>query len=267
MTPRPHSDTESRLEGFEARLQDAFDWINSHGREFMIGLVVVLLAGGIAAGIWEWRRRSVEAAQSELNAIEARFTTDMGANPGELFVPEPANVDQATKARETAVTALDAFSAAHAGSGLAAIAGVKAAELEVDLGKLDAANARLEKVIASLGERDARRAIALRLRGYILDQQGNPMAAGEAYESGGKIESYYARALLFIDAGDCFSRANAPERAIAAYREAVSTSSELAEQAKIPQRIGVEQAKLGSATPPAAGESPAAAPTPAAANP
>ena len=24
MTPRPHSDTETRLEGFEARIQDAF---------------------------------------------------------------------------------------------------------------------------------------------------------------------------------------------------------------------------------------------------
>src|SRR5262245_50609724 len=104
MTPRPHGDTETRLEGFEARLQDGFAWVNAHGREIMVGIAAALLIGGVGAGIVEWRSRQSDAAQTELAGIESRFTSAMGANPGEYFVPEPANADQAAKARETALS-------------------------------------------------------------------------------------------------------------------------------------------------------------------
>ena len=47
MTPRQHGDTETRLAGFEARLQDAFAWANDHGREIMVGLGLAILVGAI----------------------------------------------------------------------------------------------------------------------------------------------------------------------------------------------------------------------------
>ena len=146
----------------------------------------------------------------------------MGANPGEYFVPEPANADQAAKAREAALVELDAFVAAHSGSALAAIAAIKAAELEVDLGKLDAADQRLAALAGSLGPDDPKRAIALRLRGYTLDQRGQTLAAAETYADAAKVEAYPARGVVWIEAGDCFARAKAPDRAIAAYREALA---------------------------------------------
>jgi predicted negative regulator of RcsB-dependent stress response len=250
MTPRQHSDTDTRLQGFEARLQDAFAWANDHGREIMIGGAALLLAGVVIAGVFEWRRRTAEAEESDLARIEARFTTAMGANPGEYFVPDPANAEQAAKAREAALVELDAFIAAHAGRPLAAVAGIKAAEIEVDLGRLDAAEARLAKVVESLEPSDPRRAIALRLRAYVLDQKGETLAAAEAYEAGAKVETYPPRALLWISAGDCFARANAPERAIAAYREALSASPELSEQERVVQRIGIQQARIDAAPKP-----------------
>ncbi len=246
MTPRQHSDTESRLGGFEARLQDAFSWANEHGREIMAVLAALLVVGGIAAAVFEWRRRAAEAQETELARIEARFTSAMGAGAGEYFVPEPANADQATKARESALGELDAFIAKDGDRGLVALAGIKAAELEVDLGRLDAAEARLGKVVESLGASDPRRAIALRLRGYALDQKGDSLAAAEAYEGGARVEGYPPRALLWIAAGDAYARANAPERSIAAYREALAASPELSEQEGIVQRIGVQQARVDS---------------------
>jgi len=244
MTPRPHSDTETRLAGFEARLQDAFAWANDHGREIMVGLGVLLLAGAILSGVYEWRRRAIAEEETELARIEMRFTTAMGANPGEYFVPEPANPEQATKAREAALAELDAFVAKHGGRELAAIAGIKAAELEVDLVRIDAADARLAKLAESLPANDARRAIALRLRGYALDQKGDTLGAAEAYEAGAKVEAYPPRALLWISAGDAYARANSPARSIAAYREALSVAPELAQQEGIVQRIGIQQAHL-----------------------
>jgi predicted negative regulator of RcsB-dependent stress response len=249
MNPRPHSDTQARLEGFEARLQDAFAWANDHAREIVVGAGVVLLVGAIAAGIFEWQRRQADAAETELAKIDSEFANAMGASPGEYFVPEPANAEQATKARETAVGELDAFIQKQGTTPLGALAGIKAAELEVDLGKLDAADQRLAKLADSLGPDDPRRAIALRLRGYTLDQRGQTLAAAETYEAAAKVTGYPPRALAWIEAGDAYSRAKAPDRAITAYREVLANWPELAEQERIVQRIGVEQAALDAAAP------------------
>ena len=98
---------------------------------------------------------------------------------------------------------------------------------------------------------DARRGVALRLRGYVLDQNGDPLAAAEAYEAGARIEAYRARVLLWIAAGDAFARAGGPARAVGAYQQALSASPEVAEEQGIVTRIAIEQAKLES-TPPAA---------------
>jgi len=261
MTSRQHGDTETRLEGFEGRLQDGFAWVNAHGREIMVGAAALLLVGGIAAGVVEWRHRTSSAAVTELAAIEGRFTKEMGANPNEYFIPEPANAEQAAKARDAAVAEYDAFAAAHSGSELAAIAGIRAAELEVDLGKLDAADARLAKLADSLGADDPKRAIALRLRAYTLDQRGQSAAAGEVYADAAKVQSYPARGLIWIEAGDCFARANAPDRAIAAYREALASAPEVSEQLQVVQRIGIQQAKLDAAPPAAPAPAPSPSPT------
>jgi tetratricopeptide (TPR) repeat protein len=252
MNPRPHSDTQARLEGFEARLQDAFTWANEHAREIVVGAGVLLLVGAIGAGIFEWRRSQAEAAETEFAKIDAEYASAMGATPGEYFVPEPANPEQATQARETTLAELDAFIAKQRSGPLVALAGIKAAELEVDLGHLDAADLRLGKIAESLDPDDARRAIALRLRGYVLDQRGQTLDAARTYEAAAKVTGYPPRALAWIEAGDAYSRAQAPDRAIAAYREVLAGWPELAEQERIVQRIGVEQAALDAAPPPEA---------------
>jgi predicted negative regulator of RcsB-dependent stress response len=260
MTERQHGDTESRLMGFEARLQDGFAWANDHGREIVIGIAAFLLVGGVLAALFEWRSSRVAAAAAELAGIEARYTQAMGSTSGEAFVPEPANADQARKAREAALAELDAFVAAHGSSDGARIAGVRAAELEVDLGRLPEADQRLAALDPQFAADDPRRAVALRLRGYVLDQRGEALAAAEVYESAARIESYPPRVLAWIEAGDAFARAAQPARAVAAYRQALASSPEVAEQQGVLIRIGVEQAKLDAM--PAGAASPAAAATP-----
>ena len=250
MTERQHGDTETRLMGFEARLQDGFAWANAHGREIVIGIAIFLVAGGVFAGVWEMRSRKSAAAEAELARIEARYSQAMGATSGELFVVEPANAEQATKAREAAAAELDAFIAAQGASDAARIAGLRAAEIEVDLGRLPAADKRLAALAESFAPDDPRRAVALRLRGYVLDQSGDPLAAAEVYETGARIASYPPRVLIWIEAGDCFARAGQPARAISAYRQALSASPEVAEQEGVLVRIGIEQAKLDASPPP-----------------
>jgi predicted negative regulator of RcsB-dependent stress response len=259
-TPRPHGDTDTRLEGFEARLQDGFAWANDHGREIVIAIAVFVVVGGIAAGVHEWRKRDQAETQTELARIEARYTAAMGANPGELYISEPANADQAKAARETAIGELDAFIAAHGESEGSSLAAIRAAELEIDLQKNDAAAARLDALVQSLDGDDPRRAVALRLRGYLFDAKGEPLAAAESYEAAAKVESYPPRGLAWIAAGDCFARANQPERAVAAYRQALATAPEVSEQEGIVARLGIQQAKLDAAASAAAPQPAAPAP-------
>ena len=252
MTPRQHGDTETKLAGFEARLQDGFEWVNAHGREILVGLAVLFVTGLVAAGIWEWRQLSRAHGDAELARIEARYAASMGATTDDPFISEPANAEQAKKAREAALAELDAFVAEHGSSDQAKIAGLRAAEIEVDLGRLPEAARRLEALAPTFDAADARRAIALRLRAYVLDQSGDTLGAAEAYETAAAVKGYPPRALLFVKAGDAFARAAQPERAIAAYRQALATSPEVAEQEGIVGRIGVQQALLDAATPPPA---------------
>ncbi len=252
MTERQHGDTETRLMGFEARLQDGFEWANSHGREIVIAIAAFLIGGGLLAGIFEVRSRSRAAGEAELARIEARFTQGMGSTSGELFIAEPANAEQAKKAREATLVELDLFASAQGETDTARIANLRAAEIEVDLGRLAEAEKRLESLGAAFAADDPRRAVALRLRGYVLDQNGKPLEAAEVYETGARIETYPARVLLWIEAGDCFARAAQPARAIAAYRQALAASPEVSEQEGILARIGIEQAKLDVPAAPAA---------------
>jgi tetratricopeptide (TPR) repeat protein len=259
MTPRPHGDTDTRLGGFEARLQDGFAWANAHGREIIVAIAAFLLIGGVVAGVHEWRQGRQNDARTELARAEARYAVAMGASPGEQYVPEPANADQARTARETAVKEFDGLAAKFAGSDVAALAAIRAAELEIDLGQSDAAAARLDALTAALDADDPRRAVALRLRGYLHEAKGDALAAGETYEQAAKIESYPPRGLAWIAAGDAFARAGQPERAIAAYRQALATAPEVAEQEGIVARMGVQQARLDAAAA-AASAPPAPAP-------
>jgi len=244
MTQQQHGDTEARLAGFEVRLQAGFEWANAHGREILVGIAVFVLAGAVVAGVWEFRARGRAGAEAELARIEARYTQAMGATTSEAFIPEPANVEQATKAREAALAELDAFIAAQGSSDAAKVASLRAAEIEVDLGRLGDADKRLEALAAAYDETDARRAVALRLRGYVLDQGGDPLAAAEVYESGARIQAYPPAVLLWVAAGDCFARAGQPARAIGSYRQALSAASDVAEEEGVIARMAIEQAKL-----------------------
>jgi predicted negative regulator of RcsB-dependent stress response len=172
----------------------------------MVGIGVALLIGALVAGVVSGG--APERCGGDRARGSSRFTEAMGANPAEYYVPEPANAEQAAKAREAALVELDAFVAAHSGSVAASIAAIKAAELEVDLGKLDAADQRLAALAGSLGPDDPKRAIALRLRGYTLDQRGQTLAAAETYAD---AANGIQRGVVWIEAGDSAARAKAPD--------------------------------------------------------
>lgn len=248
MTMRPHGDTEAPAGGFDATLESIFSWAQENLREIGLGLLAFLVVAGIGAGIYEYRERSELAAIDRLAQIEERFAQAMGADLGAAVAPEPANTEQARKAREQALAELDALSSEAKESAAGRVAAVRAAEMEIDLGQVEAARARLAVALEGLGSNDPLRAVALRLDGYALEKLGDPLAAAESYEQAAQVKAYAARGLLWVAAAESFLAANAPGRAIRAYQEAVASSPELAEQLRILDRITGLEGAVGAAT-------------------
>lgn len=216
-----HTDTEIPLKGFEATLQTGFDWAGEHPREVLAVIGAIVLGGALIAGVYEWQQRSRDSAARALEQIEQQFAGSMGADPRVALVPEPGDPEQARQSRERALTELVAFIEDRGSSRAAEFATVRAAEMEADLGRFEEAQWRLEELVDDLDPSDPIRAVALRLLGYVLEEQQLDLEAGEAYAAAAAIESYPDPADLWLGAGDAYRRGGDAERAAEAYRKAL----------------------------------------------
>lgn len=237
MTASQGKPKDSPLERFEARAQHVFDWIGSHPRQVLGGIGGAVLAGLVVTLAYEWIDRSENAAQEALAKVERRFTVELGGDPRLAILPEPANPDQARRAREEALAGFEAVAQAHSSSRAADFAQLRAAEMEVDLGQLDAAEARLGELDQQLGGSDPLRAIALRLTAYTRQLEGQHVEAGAAYQEGAEIDAYPDSSSLWLAAAQSFERGGATDRAMLAYQEVLASDPELGEREGVLGRI------------------------------
>jgi tetratricopeptide (TPR) repeat protein len=237
MTIRQRSETEARAQGFDAKIEAAFDWLSARSRYVFGVLGTLLVAGAAVAGLYELNKNRQDAAELALAQVEYGFSVAMGSPIDEFLVSEPFNEEQARRAREEALAHFEAVVLDHRRTRAAQVASVRAAEMEVDLGRWSDAEARLGKLAAQLSRRDALRAVALRLLGFLQEEQGRFAEAGESYADAAGVQAYPARASLWMAAGGSFARAGATERALAAYQQVLSLDPELAEREGILERL------------------------------
>jgi tetratricopeptide (TPR) repeat protein len=216
MTIRQRSETETRAQGFDAKIEAAFDWLSARSRYVFGVLGTLLVAGAAVAGLYELNKNRQDAAELALAQVEYGFSVAMGSPIDEFLVPEPFNEDQARRAREEALAHFEAVVLDHRRSRAAQVASVRAAEMEVDLGRWSDAEARL---------------------GKLQEEQGRFAEAGESYADAAGVQAYPARASLWMAAGGSFARAGASERALAAYQQVLSLDPELAEREGIVERL------------------------------
>lgn len=236
MTQR-HGETDRSHEGFEATLERGFEWLEANVRLVLIVLVGAVVVGGASAAAYEWSKRQGLLAQIAFDRVEQRFYEAMGSDPRALFITEPANEERAERAREEALAGFEAVIAEHTGSFPAEASRIRAAEIEIGLGRLDAAEARLDRAAEELAPDSLLRAVALRLRGYALEELGRFDEAAEAYERGGAVAAYPAREALWLAAGENHLRAGDGGRAIAAFREILALAPAYAEREGLVERL------------------------------
>ncbi len=237
MTIRSRGDTEARAGGFNARLEAGFNWVTERARTVLAIAGVGLVVGAAAAISYEFRTRTENEAQLALSQVEAGYALAMGSPVDAIWVSEPANQEQARRGREEALGRFEAVSLDHPGTRGALLAELRAAEMQVELGRWPDAEARLTALVGEFEEHDAVRAVALRLLGFSQEQQGRFAEAGESYEQAALPGRYPAAGSLWFEAGASFARAGAIERALLAYQKLLSIDPELAEQKGVVERL------------------------------
>lgn len=250
MTMQTDAPSGNRSEGALARIEHGFEeamhWGSEHWAVLLSVLIVLLVGGGAVAGFYEWSRAQRAQAFTDLAAIERELAEALPAGASEIGAPKPANPEIAEKAQLAALEAFGDLSRERSGTAPGFFAGVRAAEMEVDLGRFEDAEKRLAALLETPGDPIAR-ATALRLRGYTLEELERPLEAAQVYMEAGGIEAYPARGDAYWQAGTTYERLGELESAISAYDAAISVAPKFAEQNRIEDRLRPLRARLEKA--------------------
>jgi hypothetical protein len=181
----------------------------------VLALVTAILLGAAAiGGFGAWRSRNEAKASAELAGIEADYQRAMGAKPGQLDIPEPANAEAAAKTRREFATRLLEAADRLAGTRAEVSARLAAGTLQSELGEHDAALASWRAAADAAPRRSALEALARVRLAAGLESAGDPAAAAEAYLAAGQIEEFPGRVLALGDAARGFAEAGQTERAL-----------------------------------------------------
>lgn len=241
---------------FEERFESFMEGLGNHARELAAGFAILLVLGAIAA--WLYERSADRRAEgfAALARIEREFASKL-PDSSLTAIPEaaePGVADAAQQARVAALAAVEALLAKERGSAVAGLAQLRAASLEVDLGRLEAADARL----AALAEDTSGtlRGSALRLRGYVLEELGRPQEAGQAYNAAAQTTGFASRAEAYLSAGEVFERIGDLESAQKAFTDATAVLPELEQSPQVVERIQSLRTRIAASQ---GGETPAGA--------
>ena len=198
-------------------------WLGEHQRELLAGAAgLLLLAGG-----WGYMASSgqevADQADTALSEVQSGYRLAMGASPGSVTIPEPANAEAATKIREDFSARYAVVGEAYPGTGAGAVAFLEVGKLEQALGDADAALAAYQAGIDSLGENDALRGFLWSRMGSVYEEDGRWSEAAEAYANAGALKTYAIHAGAMAAAIRAYIHAGETTAALGAAEELART--------------------------------------------
>jgi tetratricopeptide (TPR) repeat protein len=209
------TDTLHEIESVFDRLAS---WVAHNPVAVLSGLAVILVAAGAAGGYRAWRADRDAEASAEVAKIEAEYLQAMGASPGQLDVPEPANAAAAAETRREYATRLSEAAERLDGSHGAVTARLRSGQLRAELGENEAALADWRAAVDAAPAGSALQALARVRLAAGLEGAGDAAGAAEAVWAAGGTADFPGRVLALGDAGRCFADAGQPERAIEIFR-------------------------------------------------
>jgi len=207
------------LEAIESTGDRLVQWISDNPTPILGAAIAIL----VVAGVVGLTRESFQSGSSESATALARVQGDyqiaMGATPGAIEIPEPANPETARRIRAETIAAYEVVAKDFPGTTAGALALLEAGKLEQDLGNTDAAVQIFERALQAVDPRNTIRALVLSRLASVHELAGHFAEAGAAYEQAGEIDGYPLRFDALADAARTYAQAGYRERALAVYEQ------------------------------------------------
>jgi len=233
----PAAETLEEIEGFGDRM---VEWVRGHPAVVLGSLLGLLVAAAAVAVGMEWRERSREQAAAALARVEAEYAEAMGAEPGAVEIPEPANPETARQVRERFVGRYAGLAEEYAGRPVGALAALHAGRLQTELGRPEEALEAWRGAVAAFGGDEPVTALLWGRIASLHESQGRWAEAAEAYARAAEVESYPLRHRALGDAARAWAEAGEAERALAAFERL----EEQAGAASLPDHVRIRLLEL-----------------------
>ena len=241
------------LHEIESIFDRAAHWTAHNPVLVLSATAAILLTAAALGGYLTWRSHQEADASAEVAAISADYLGAMGAKPGQLDIPEPANAEAAAETRREYAKRLTEAADRLAGTRAAVTARLQAGQLHAELGEQDAALAAWRAAADAAPRGSALESLARVRLGAGLEAAGDPAGAAEAYLAAGGVADFPGRVLALGDAARCFADAGQNERALEVFG---GLSKEDVE--KLPVHVSARLTELRIRSAPAAAVAPAA---------
>lgn len=214
-TPTQH-DVLDDINSFADHLRD---WIAANPGPVIGAAAVVLLT---ALGVSTWRYvdgRREDRAAAALAKLDDGYRTAMGAAPGAVEIPEPANPETARATRREYATKLLELAASESGTAAAVLARLAASDRLIEVGDGPKALEELQATLPLVGADDPVRGLVLERIAAAEESAGRWKEAAEAHAEAAGLTSFPLRAWSKAEAARCFAQAGDLGRAGAFARE------------------------------------------------
>lgn len=201
------------LEQIQGTSDRVAEWISENPLPILGSMGVVLVIAAIWGLVGSAQETAVSEAANSLAVADREYRRAMGASPGSVEIPEPANPEAARSARTDAIEAYGVVIEEHSGSPAAAVAAIYKGQLQQDLGQAEAALASLE---AGADSADGTlRALLLARVAALHEEAGRAGEAADRYEQAAAIETYPLRHQALAEAARNRAQAGEAEAAVA----------------------------------------------------
>ncbi len=191
-------------------------WLAENQRALISIAVGILLVAGGWGYVSTTARESSDQADTALSEVQNGYRLAMGAAPGSVSIPEPANPDAAREIREDYTARYAEVGEAHAGSGPGGVAYLESGKLQQALGDYEAAVVAYRAGVDSLPEEDALRGFLWSRMGSAYEQSEQWAEAAAAYAMAGALQRYALRAGAQADAIRAYIHAGETSTALGA---------------------------------------------------
>jgi tetratricopeptide (TPR) repeat protein len=240
-----HPDPAEAIAEIESMGERAIEWVGDNAKAVLSVVVICLLLAGGYGYFDAVKTRRENAASEALAEIRDGYLMAMGASPGALEVPEPANPAAAEPVWLEYGERFGALAQEYPGTAGAAIARLEQGNLVAAAGDEAGAIEIWRSAIARLSGSSPLAGVLHQRIGQALENAGDWVAAAQAYEAAAAIGAYTFRHWAMADAARCYLVAGQPEKALQHSARLESEAPDL----QLPDYLRAQLRELSAAEP------------------